>query len=390
MIGIAGALALQLGVLFGAAGSQKGDCPYCHNSPDILQRAGLVSHGPFPYAATTSEEVEKHLGYLKEQYWLESAHFRFASSLPAYQIPDRDKKKIQAELAELQTLLPAVNPKTMVLDPWLRIHLFAYRAEKFYNWFLDLLGLEESAFQGTRSGKYLGEGRYLGEKGKYEVFLFHAKAPFVDFMRTYTGMEHDRPHRHNFLKTDNLWFGCHTVDDQLNRDLNLYSTLLHNLAQNFLDGYKHYSYDLPVWLTEGFAHFCERMATEEYVSYCFVESVSNFRQNGGGWPQEVRRRLGTGGVPSFADLSRKKSFAEIDETDHFIIWSMVDFMVKSDKKKFAAFLDRMKGRLDDQGLPDARGLTDVQRAAIKEVFGYSYPQFESAWRAYVAKEYSLK
>lgn len=363
-------------------------CPYCKNSPELLKKAGLIGHGPFPYAATNSEDIEKHLSYVKDIYWLESEHFKFATTLPSYLLPERERKKIQAELEELKAILPTVNSKTRTLDPWLRIHLFVFRAEKFYQKFLDFLGLTDKDFHGTRNNKYMGEGRFLGEKGKYEIFLFQNRAPYLDFLKTYAGLDHDKPQRWNFLKTDSLWFGCHTQEEMLNQDLNLYATTIHNITHNLVDGYRHYSYDLPVWLTEGMSLYYERQVNDDYASYCFDESFQDYKHASESWPNEIRRRATGGDLPAIAELFHKRAFSDMSYEERIFSWSMVDFFISTDQGKFAQLVDRLKGRLKPDGYPDAQGLSDVQRKAIAELYGFSFAELEGAWKSFISKKYA--
>src|SRR5262245_15678534 len=68
-----------------AAGGDGPACPYCANDPSLLKAAGLVSHGPFPFAKDDSERVRSLLRPAPLLF-LESAHFRIGSSLEAYSV----------------------------------------------------------------------------------------------------------------------------------------------------------------------------------------------------------------------------------------------------------------------------------------------------------------
>src|SRR5262249_2957097 len=146
-----------------AASQQKvpdGVCPYCKNDPKILAGAGLVGHGPMPFGKTTSDDVKKFLSYASPIF-LESQHIRIASTLEGFQVPEKDFKKMEIELAELKKKLPAVNDKVKFIDPWLRIHLYGMRLEKRYQRFLDLIKMKDSDFGPRDFGKpYHGEGKY--------------------------------------------------------------------------------------------------------------------------------------------------------------------------------------------------------------------------------------
>ena len=371
-------------------------CPYCKNDPKLLAPAGLVSHGPFPFGTTTSEEASKQIGYAKI-YWLESAHHRIGSILGAYLIPDKETKRIRKELKELESFLPAIDSRTRTLDPWLRVHLYARRAEKFYASFLDLLGLKEGSFPDGKSKfnpgageKYMGEGPYLGEKDKYDLYLAETLPQFQDFLMKYFGLGTRKPQRWNVIRRDAMFFGLWAKMDALISDTAVHCCLVHNLGHNYLDGFKHYSYDLPVWLTEGFGHWAQRAVDPAFVNYDNIEGSAPFRQNGEGWPAETRRIIQRGRAAPLADLTRKNSFAELDQNDHIVIWSKVDFLISSDRAKFAALLDRLKGRVDEQGYYLSKGLPDVQREAIRDLYGWTYGEFEEAWKAWVLANYAAQ
>ncbi len=359
-------------------------CPYCRNDAETLKKAGLVGHGPFPFATAGTGEVEERLGYVKEWYWLESEHFRIGLTLPKYTLPESDKGRVREELTQLEKVLPSINPKTRTLDPWLRVHLYAYRAEKFYQDFSNLMGVDDSYFGKRDFSNFTGMGPYLGQEGKFEILLLHNKAAHLDFLKAFTGLEHSKPQRHHFIKRGVLFFGCHTEEDQLSRDLFLNASLFHNLGHNFIDAFEHYSYDLPVWITCGFAHWAERQVSREYASYDFVETYKEFRRNGEGWPDELRKRLLQGKLPSLAALVRKLSYNDLDELDHMAIWSLTEFLIQNGAAKYANFLKAMKGRVVD-GQIDSGGLVDAQREAIKSAYGWTYSQLEEAWHEFIRK-----
>jgi len=398
VVALAVALALALVVPAAARAQRAGPdvCPWCENDPQRLDAAGLVSHGPFPFAGKTSKAVQEHVSYARI-LWLESRHHRIGSLLEEYTVPERDAKFVRAELTELKEFFPKIDVRTRRLDPWLRLHIYAMRAEKFYQTFLDLLGLEDKDFPDGASPhvletgrKYMGEGPYLGEKEKFEVYLAETLSQYRDVVGGFFGLGTRKPQRWNLIQHDALWFGLWAQEPNLNSDIAVYCCLVHNLAHNYLDGFKHYSYDLPVWLTEGLGHWAQREVHPAYVNYDTIEGSAPFRQNGEGWPGDVRRLLIKGRAATLAELGRKHSFAELSYEDHLVTWSKIDFLIATDRSKFGRFLDRMKGRLDPEGLPLSAGLVDEQRTALQEVYGWTLYDFEEAWKAYVLATYESK
>ena len=379
-----------------ATGAQEKVCPWCKNDPVLLKAAGLVSHGPFLFGVATSDKVAERLGDVRV-YFLESAHLRIASMLGEYTVPDKEAKKIRAELKELKAAIPRIDDRTRRLDPWLRLHIAALRAEKQYAAFLDLLGKKESDFPDGQttydpgSGKpYMGEGPYLGEKDKYDLYLAETLATYQDLLVQHYGVTTKKPQRWNSINRGAMFFGLWSKEENLNSDTAIHACLAHNLGHNYLDGYRYYAYDLPVWLTEGFGHWWQRAIDVECVNYCNIEGTNPLKQTGAGWPADTRRLVMRDRAAPVAELTRKNSFAELDQNDHLVVWSKVDFLIGTDHKKFAAFVDRLKGRTDTQGFTLSRGLPEAQREAMKEIYGWSYPEFEEAWKAHVLATYATQ
>ena len=121
-------------------------CTVCGHDPERMAAGGVVSHGPFPFLRDTSEELQQQLG-AGGLLWIETEHFRIGSELEKWKIPVRDKKAYQAELERFAETWPEVDPKkTKSLDPWLRLHLMAWRMENLYAHVLATWGWTEEDF----------------------------------------------------------------------------------------------------------------------------------------------------------------------------------------------------------------------------------------------------
>ncbi|HMQ23572.1 MAG TPA: hypothetical protein PKE00_13830, partial [Planctomycetota bacterium] len=90
--------------------------PYTKNDPAAMEKAGYVRFHPMPFGEqagveVSTEKIEEELGDAKVR-WVETAHFRIGSTLPAFLIPASERKiklKIEAELERLAKKLPNVN-----------------------------------------------------------------------------------------------------------------------------------------------------------------------------------------------------------------------------------------------------------------------------------------
>jgi hypothetical protein len=106
------------------AGSPQGPDPYTAGDEAALGKAGYVSFGPFEFGTNhTTTDVEALLPN-EPLVWIETAHFRIGSALPALSITSsKDREwvtKVREELMQVALRLPSVNPNTSRLDPWLR------------------------------------------------------------------------------------------------------------------------------------------------------------------------------------------------------------------------------------------------------------------------------
>lgn len=180
---IAGALLLSAPVQ-AQRGKLPTESPYTKGDPELMKAAGVISYGPFPFAGKTNEEVNAAI-VTTNYIWIEVAHHRIGMDLPSYTVPISESPRIREELTELSKVLPGINPKTKFIDPWLRLHLYGLRAEKFYLKFQELLGVTDASFPGERPNNYMGEGPFLGEKGKFEVLITERVENHGLFVRTF-------------------------------------------------------------------------------------------------------------------------------------------------------------------------------------------------------------
>jgi hypothetical protein len=390
-----------------APAQKRNVCPYCRNDPDLLRRLGLVSHGPFTFAQAPRAEEGKLLTTTDLQraipfepfLFLETRHLRIASAMAPYSVTDKEKKKIQAELAELKEMgLKNIKVKTRRLDPWLRLHLYAVRAEKAYQAFLrmvrktdmDFPADPKHAWKGAgEDRKYMGQGPYLGECEKFEILITRSMKAYRTFMERYLGRRTVQAQRWNFAVKKTLFVGLSEDMEGHRHDAKLHNALLFNLGINFLDGYRFYAYNLPVWLTEGVGHYFERRQDPRFNSFDANEGSRADARRTWRWGPRIRFMVAAGKVPPLAQLFRRRDYGQLRFDDHMLVWSLVEFLANRHGDRFAAFLDRMKGRMTASG-PDSSNLLGVQRQAFKDLFGWSPINLEEAWKRHVLENYPSK
>lgn len=368
--------------------SHKEDiCSICKNDPKLMEATEFF-HRDFPFGRSTNKAIEKEIFW--QATWIETPHFRIGIDLDPWKIPPAEKKAYKAELDELKKSWPRIRPKVASLSRDLRLHLIASRAEAFYEEFVAMMGMKEEDFTNEEVNRLSGWGPYLGEREKFEIMVFQTAGPFREFMRTTWGLAYDKPQRWNNVDRDCLWIGVNLETEKIRHDRQVQNLLLHCLAHNLLDGFRHYSYELPVWLTEGFAHWAERRNDPRFNLFDTVESSFREKKELEKWEPEVRKMVQKKESASFASLLNRASFAELEWEDHLICWSKVDFLIAQGEGKFGAFVRSLKERRDEKGFPDGSHMDDAQRAAFKSHFGWTIPKAEEVWKLWVLENYSSK
>ena len=82
-------------------GAKREVCPWCKEDPELMEKAGVVSHGPIEIGPEGSEGILRDLP-AKQWVFLETAHLRWASPLGACNVDMKDRKRVAEELARLK------------------------------------------------------------------------------------------------------------------------------------------------------------------------------------------------------------------------------------------------------------------------------------------------
>jgi hypothetical protein len=388
-------LTLACLVLVSSAAAQRrndpANCEWCLNDPALLEAAEIVSHGPFAFGNGDTSSCDQLLA-TSDIRWIESKHFRIGFALGQHKVRQEEKKKIRAELGKLALALPEVNSKTKILDPWLRAHLYAQRCEEVWTRFLELMQVSETDFPATpgnwtRQGKYWGEGPYVGQREKFEMLILPSEASHVMFLKNQFGLLIRETQRWNMIDRDALTVIMHTGAGGLRDDGALHGHVAFNLTINLLDGYQHYSYETPIWIREGLAHYVEREISPEFNTFDSSEGAVADKTSKSKWEPEVKKLLATGKAPRMAELINLKGYAELELPHHFATWGIIDYLVRSNPAGFACLNDELHGRMNSEGFADGSNLEDVHREAFKTCLGMNYAQFDKAWAEWVSANY---
>ena len=213
--------------------------------------------------------------------------------------------------------------------------------------------------------------------------MLPSEALHLSFLRKEFGLSVRKTQRWNVVGRDSLTVTMHDDDGSLNKDTALHGHMVFNLAHNFLDGLKHYSYDTPIWLHEGLAHFLEREVSPTYNSFDSSEGGIAEETNKSKWHKETRSLVRGNDAVRMASLMSLRNYAELELEHHFTTWSMVRYLVEEHPDEFAAFLLALKGWKDADGIADGSNMPQKHRDSFREHLGWTYAQFDTAWSEWV-------
>ena len=368
--------------------------PYTRGGKEkYVEAAGYASMGGFEFGARddTTTEVSALLEGV-EVRWIETAHFELGIALPKVKVTKEERKKVKAELAKLQKALPVVKPDTKFLDPWLRAHLYAQRLEEHYARLQEIMGVTDETFAANKEiwdigTPYFGIGPYMGQMGKFEVLLLPSEKSSRLFLTARLGRTTKLSQRCNIRERDTLCFIAHTGQGRLNLDEAMHGHVVFNVTQMMMNGYKHYSYDKPIWIREGAAHWVEREINPRFNTFDSSEGSAAQMFKDKDWRDPTLKLVKSGDAPSFASLVKIQTFAELEKPQHLATWSVFDYLIQVHPEFLKTYLAAISGIQNEQHIDDPTTLPDVQRDLFREELGMSYAKFDRAWKAWVEETY---
>ncbi|MDJ0523364.1 MAG: hypothetical protein QNJ90_14935 [Planctomycetota bacterium] len=169
-----------------------------------------------------------------------------------------------------------------------------------------------------------------------------------------------------------------------NTDKTFVSNVVHNVGLILITRYKA-NYAFPsVWLREGFAYYLEM----EALGYTQSFTLGRGGSAGAGvkgpvwadsdkWRGALKKLVNEGQDPPLRRIARMT----VDQTDYPKLvksWSVVEFLVRYDAKRFKRFIDLSKDR------------SKKEEDALKEAYGWTYRKADAAWRAYVGANFTVQ
>ncbi len=229
-------------------------------------------------------------------------------------------------------------------------------------------------------------------KDKFLVFLVEKEGTYQDYMRSYLGRSSKFGQRWHFREVGSLLYtvSIESEEGRLKHDTALHCNVAFNVAQNLLDGFRHYSYDLPVWIRESLGHWFERRVSPRWNSFDQNEGSPLQARPAWKWEPLTRSLIASGKYAPFSEAYTWRDFGKITFNDHVALWSRMDFLLSQGNEKWRKFLFAVKGRVDESWMPDQSDLVGATRDALQEAYGLSVLTFDERWAAWVKENYSTQ
>ncbi|MEM1451276.1 MAG: hypothetical protein AAF957_09100 [Planctomycetota bacterium] len=356
--------------------------PYTEGDAGKIADLGYVRMGSFLWEASErTEHVQETMGGL-DVLWVETAHFRIGSSLGTYRIPnDRDEKaKLKEEFKLLKKRLKKFKPPKRDLDPWLRLHLFALRAEAVYEQHLADFGIEEVA----------GKPNAIGHPKKFNLLLCQRKSELGRYLRAYEEGVNEYAYRTG-RQGRSLFFGINMEaisESYTDRSVQPFDTMLHcivaqGLARNFLDGHLGRLFTCPEWFSMGLGHVVQRRIDVRFVQTGATERSTD--EEHWHWDDRVGNLVKNDFFATMPDMVGWERSREWNERDHMVVWSKVEFLLEQLDGDGTKFLSAMVIPVDGKPEGKKEELVERQTRALESGPGLTPDEFDKKWTRWARK-----
>lgn len=366
--------------------------PYTGAAPDVLDRVGYQSLGPFRFGTNHDSDDVALLLADEPLLWIETRHFRIGASLSAYAVPAKDKEaaaQVRSELQKLAGRLPKVDPRANRLDPWLRAHLVAQRAEEVYAAVLHHLGVAATDFplppgdDPRRAATFRGLGPYLGMPEKFTILLVQKPTSLQRYTAAWQSWSTPLPVRFFDHRFGMAFFGASegAADGLMRDDVALRTHLSYHVAHNLYTSYRSYGHNLPAWLVNGLAWRHARQVSTRFPIYDLRCAADPDGKRYASWAKRVAVWRKDDGMPPLAPLLERLDVASLTMDEHLQCWALVDGLMQQRPKAVAEFVHRMKDPFFDRlRFPTDEELLARQREVLAAVFGVDAGGLAKLWR----------
>jgi hypothetical protein len=369
-----------------AAAQKKGEPgfdPYTQNKPELISKAGYVNWGDFMFGQHRTSSVTEKLGGMVI-HWVETENFKIGVELPECAPPylKWEKQRFGDEIGRLRKKLNKVPKKVKKLDPWLRVHLTAQRAEEEYQRFLSDFDIDPAQCEAELGGPW------LGHQQKFMLLLVDKEDTLARYSGNYTGQSARIATHHHFKDADNFLFAISfegfAEGDRVETDF--YSSFAAGLYETFLHAYGR-PYQLPWWYTQGLSSVRQREVSDRMDLYGNIKGHVTF-EGWWLWRARVHAHVRWNLYRSFPEcMVMTWESKEIDIVDYMMMWSWGGFLMDQEPAERRKFLDELKKPLGWHGdTPYEERVWENSIKAMETCFKTTPEQFEVAWKTWVMQK----
>lgn len=365
-----------------AGSASRFEDPYTRGDDKLLAAAGYERVGSCELApGQSSTQIEHALALENRIAWIETAHFKLGVELPTCKVDRDERKEVNEELDRLKKALPRVKAGASILDPWLRAHLVALRAEDCYEQFCEHFAIKADDKQESAP--------YLGMKSKFAVLIFTKESTLGTYAQTFLRREAKHALQH-YLENDCLLYldalEIHKADHR--RDLGVRARIAYNVGVNLLDGYAGFQTMAPPWWREGYGQVLARQVSGKYAPIADPRVYENDQEQAWVWEPRVYGRARHNIAATAEKLFSIEKYEDLDFVTTMVAWSRVEFLLAQKDGAARKFLDALQAFSSPK--LELAERHSKQEEALNNAFGFDAAGFDEQWRTHVMKTYDRR
>jgi hypothetical protein len=337
--------------------------PFTGAEPKAMATAGVTAYGSMMWAGGfRTDDVDKVLGPGRV-LWMETKHFRIGYNLASAAPPEdpEARKGLGADLGRMKKRHPRFPERAGELEPWLRLHLYAHRAEEMYADVAALVGHDHTS------------GTFLGQKDKFPIALFQKKSDLARYLDRFCGQKGDDGRRVHFASTGQHGIAMAAEGDEPRDEAQVHSLFRNLLAGALLDA----GGDTPYWLKCGYAHVEDRKSPSRFLVVAIKDDDHVEAETQHKWHAKMKGRVRHAEL--LTPIAELATMYDFGYWQHLQAWSRVDYLLATDRARFGALLRAMRGGNSFNAT--------AQLEALRTVYGMEPADFDARWREWVAKTY---
>ncbi|MFN9333512.1 MAG: hypothetical protein ACK6D1_13045 [Planctomycetota bacterium] len=337
--------------------------PFTGAEPKAMAAAGVTAYGSMMWAGGfRTDDVDKVLGPGRVM-WLETAHFRIGYNLATAAPPEdpEARKGLGVDLGRMKKRHPRFPERAGKLEPWLRLHLYAHRAEEMYAEVAALVGHDDKS------------GTFLGQQDKFALALFQKKSDLARYLDRFCGQKGDDGRRVHFASTGQHGIAMAAEGDEPRDEAQVHSLFRNLLAGALLDA----GGDTPYWLKCGYAHVEDRKSPSRFLVVAIKDDDHVDAETQHKWHAKMKGRVRHAEL--LTPIAELATMYDFGYWHHLQAWSRVDYLLTTDRAKFGELLRALRGGNSFNAT--------AQFEALRTTYGMEPADFDARWREWVAKTY---